>query len=111
MDPRAVTEVASDIPPPGRCFCRIAIDELAGWARKKYVERIPTVQLLRMAKGPGEREAIGIVALLDVPDIEVIRMMSPLTPSGCNILACRDRVKEWLADILDMHPSPHGVAS
>jgi hypothetical protein len=91
--------------PPRRCFCQVAIDELAGWARKKYLDRIPTLDLLRMAQDPRQREAIGIVALLDVPDDEVIRMMTPITQAGCNILVCRDHLKAWLADMLDLRPA------
>ena len=106
---QGATAAASEIPPPSRCFCQIAIDELTGWARKRFLERTPTIQLLKLARNPQEREAVGIVAILDVPDDEVIRMMTPLTPAGCNILACRDHVKRWLADMLEMHPASQGA--
>ena len=33
---------------------------------------------------------IGIVALLDIPDADVILLLTPLTQSHCNVLACRD---------------------
>ena len=102
--------LASEIPPPSRCFCQIAMDELTGWARKKYLERMPTIQLLTLARNPREKEAVGILALLDVPDDEVIRVMTPLTPSGCNILACRNHVKKWIADMLEMHPVSQAAA-
>lgn len=100
-----VETVAPGVPPPRRCFCQFTMDELAGWARKRYLERVPTIHLLTLARSPQEREAVGIVALLDVGDDEVLRMLTPLTPAGCNILACRDTVKKWLADILEMHPA------
>jgi len=103
---QAAMTLASEIPPPKRCFCQITMDELTGWARKRYLEQIPTIRLLSLAKSPQQREAVSIVALLDVADDEVIRMLTPLTPSGCNILACRDTVKKWLVDILGMHPAP-----
>ena len=98
-----------NVPTPTRCFCRIELDQLTGWARKKYLDHLPTIQLLALAKNPGEREAVAIVALLDVPDEEIVRMMTPLSLAGCNILACRDHVKRWLSDMLAMHPVAPGV--
>ena len=89
-------EFATVVPTPSRCFCQITLRDLKPWARLKYVEHVPTLRLLQMAKGAEEREAIGIVALLDVPDDEVIRMLSPLSQAHCNILACRDHVRDWL---------------
>ncbi len=101
-------ERATDRPAPTRCFCQITLRELKPWARLKYIEHVPTVRLLQMAKGAEEREAVGIVALLDVPDDEVIRMLSPLSQARCNILECRDHVREWLRDMVSTLPEPKG---
>jgi len=90
----------SVIPIPHRCFCQIAPEELKRWARLKFVEHVPTLELLGLARDLREKEAVGIVALLDVSDDEVIRMMRPLSQSRCNILACRDHVREWLHAML-----------
>ncbi len=89
-----------DVPLPGRCFCEITMDELVGWARKRYLEGISTVELLSMAKSRQEKEAVGMVALLDVSDDELARILSPLRASDCNVLACRDHVRRWLQGIL-----------
>lgn len=90
----------SQFPVPQRCFCRVAIGDLRRWARKKYVEQVPTMELLAMAKNPRQKQAVSIVALLDLPDDVVIRMLTPLAKPGCRILACRDHVKRWLRDML-----------
>ena len=29
--------IAQDIPAPRRCFCHLPMEELVGWARKKYL--------------------------------------------------------------------------
>jgi hypothetical protein len=89
-----------DAPIPGRCFCQIAMDDLIGWARKRFLEGLSTVQLLATAKNPQEREAVGIVALLDVSDEELARVLSPLRASDCNVLACREHVRKWLGEML-----------
>ena len=85
MSSESVT-IAQDIPAPRRCFCHL-----------------PTIQLLGTAKEGREKEAVGIVALIDVPDDDVIHLLSPLAQPGCRILACRDYVKRWLTDMLAMH--------
>jgi hypothetical protein len=92
--------VAEAIPAPTRCFCQIPVSELIVWARRKFLDHLSTIQLLAMASDQREREAVGIVALLDIPDADVILLLTPVTPSHCNILACRDRLREWLQAML-----------
>jgi hypothetical protein len=36
------------------------------------LDPVPAIHLLKRAQDPQEREAVGIVALLDVPDDEVV---------------------------------------
>jgi hypothetical protein len=91
---------ARELPMPHRCFCRVPIADLRRWARKKYVEQVPTMDLLAMAKTRRQKEAVSIVALLDLPDDQVIRMLTPLARPGCHILACRDHAKQWLRGML-----------
>lgn len=88
------------IPRPTRCFCQIPVHELIGWAQRKYLDHLSTIQLLAMAKDHREREAVSIVALLDIPDADVILLMTPLTQSHCNVLACRDHLRDWLHAML-----------
>jgi hypothetical protein len=99
------------VPTVRRCFCQIAVRELIRWARLKYVEGVSTVELLRLAADHQEREAIGIVALLDVPDEDMVRILSPLAPSYCNVLTCRDHLRNWLKTMLAFsggHEVHHG---
>lgn len=99
-DEESVAGPAGQLPAPHRCFCRVAIGDLRRWARKKYVEQVPTMELLAMAKNPRQKQAVSIVALLDLPDDVVIRILTPLTKPGCRILVCRDQVKQWLCGML-----------
>jgi hypothetical protein len=76
------------------------VHALIGSARRKYLDHLSTIQLLAMAKDPHEREAVSIVALLDIPDADVVLLMTPLTQSHCNVLACRDQLRDWLHAML-----------
>ena len=100
VDEESVAGSAGQLPVPRRCFCRVAIGDLRRWARKKYIEQVPTMELLAMAKNPRQKQAVSIVALLDLSDDVVIRMLTPLAKPGCRILACRDHVKQWLRGML-----------
>jgi hypothetical protein len=90
----------SVLPTPTRCFCQIPLRELKRWATLKFVEHASTMTLLGLAKDRREREAVAIVALLDVPDEDVIRMMTPLAQPNCHVLECRAHVRSWLRDML-----------
>jgi hypothetical protein len=96
----SVAGAALQLPRPHHCFCRIAIGELRRWARMKYIEHVPTMDLMALAKNPRQKEAVSIVALLDLPDDVVIRMLAPLAKPDCRILACRDHVRQWLDGML-----------
>lgn len=98
-------EVQESRPHPARCFCQLPLSALWPWARRKYVERATTMQLLEQARTPEERDAVGIVALLDLPDEDILRLLRPLADPACDILACRDHVRRWLWDVLP-HPIP-----
>jgi hypothetical protein len=56
-------------------------------------------------------DAVGLVVLLDVPDEEVIRMLSPLTQTHCDVLACRDHVRAWLRGMLATLSAPGGATA
>jgi hypothetical protein len=86
---------------PRHCFCQLPMRALRRWARKRYIEHVPTIELLAEARGPRQQEVVGIVALLDVPDEEVVRLMGPLGRPGCRVLECRDAVKRWLTTMLE----------
>ena len=97
---REAVASAETIPAPTRCFCQIPVRELIVWARRKFLDHLSTIQLLAMAGDQREREAVSIVALLDIPDADVVLLLTPLTPSHCNVLACRDHLRDWLHAML-----------
>jgi hypothetical protein len=99
---------AETLPAIRHCFCEIAARDLMRWARLKFIEGASTMALLRLAASPQEREAIGIVALLDVPDDDIVRLLRPVAPSHCNVLVCRDHLREWLRSTLAF-PGGHEV--
>jgi hypothetical protein len=94
------------LPAIRHCFCEIATRDLIRWARLKFIEGASTMALLRLAASPQEREAIGIVALLDVPDDDIVHLLGSVAPSRCNILACRDRLRAWLGVMLAFPGEP-----
>jgi len=85
---------------PHRCFCQIPVRDLRRWAQLKYIEHASTLALLGLARDQQEREAVVLVALLDVSDDDLVRMMTPLTQPNCSVLACREHVRTWLRDML-----------
>jgi hypothetical protein len=68
---------------PRHCFCDIPPRDLRRWARRRFVEGRETLELLRMATRPRDRAAVCVVAMLDLPDDEVVRLLGPRTQPGC----------------------------
>ncbi len=93
---------ASKLISPSHCFCHIPPRDLRRWARKRVVEGRETMDLLRMARRPRDRAAVCVVAMLDLPDDEVQRLLGPRTQPGCQVLTCRDHVRKWLDHMLQV---------
>lgn len=73
---------------PKQCFCHFQIDDLKKWARKRYCEHYSTVELLSLTEDSHEREIISAVALLDVDEQTMLKMMGDVNMPEHHILHC-----------------------
>lgn len=81
------------LPHPKHCFCHIPGKELQKWAFQRYKENISTVDLLASTDDPREKEIISAVALLDVDDATLLKMMGDVNLPEHHILHCREKVR------------------
>ncbi len=81
---------------PQHCFCEIPDAELAPWVQKRYGENIPTVKLLHSTDDPSQKEIISIVALLDVDEESMLKLMGDVDKPEHHIIHCREHVKRML---------------
>lgn len=86
---------------PTNCFCHIPIEDLKKWVLKRYKENIPTIELINLAQNEEEREIISVVALLDVDDATLLKMMGNVSLPEHHILHCRDNVKRIVAEMIE----------
>jgi len=64
---------------------------------KKFIQRIPTVELIHNAKSEREKELIEVVAMLDLDDVVAeIMIREKMSGESCNVLSCRDILKRKL---------------
>ena len=75
------------------CFCHYSKDELKKWTVKHYCEHYSTVELMVSTDDPHEKEIISIVALLDVDEEVMIKMMGNVNKPDHHIIHCRDNVR------------------
>ena len=86
----------TDLIHPTHCFCQVPDEELRPWVLKRYVEHNSTLDLLKSTDDPHEKELISIVALLDLDDDTMLRMMGDVDMPEHHILHCRLNVKQML---------------
>ena len=86
----------SELIPPRHCFCEIPETELRPWVQKRYVDKIPTMTLLHSTNDLHQREIISIVALLDVDDESMLKLMGDVDKPDHHIIHCRESVKRML---------------
>lgn len=81
---------------PSRCFCQIPDEEMQPWVKKRYVDHVPTMELLQSTDDPHEKEVISIVSMLDVDDESLLSMMGGVDMPAHHIIDCRDKVRHML---------------
>ena len=77
-------------------LCTIPIEELGFWAEKRFINKTPTLELLKQAKTDRDKEIITVVGMLDVDDEQLYQMLGAAKETDCNIFACRQKLKTWL---------------
>jgi hypothetical protein len=82
---------------PG-CLGNYDFDQIAFFARKRFIEGFQTITLLEPAQSQREREEIALVCMLDIADEQVRDLQLSCRHSGtCKVTTCRSRLKEMIS--------------
>ena len=85
-----------------KCLGNYDFDQIAYFAKKRYVEGYNTVALLEQAESEREKEEIALVCLLDLEDDKIRDLQLCCTHShACVVIDCRDKLKEIIQQELD----------
>lgn len=71
------------------CFCHYSPNNLIKWIRRRFIENIPTIELINNAESAEEVEAISLVGLIDVKENDLLNIMSDVEKENSHILECR----------------------
>jgi len=71
------------------CFCHHGPLNLIKWVKRRYIDHIPTVELIAAAQSQEDIEAIALVGLIDVPETVLLESMSDVERHDKHILECR----------------------
>ena len=78
-----------------RCLGNYDFDQIAYFAKKRFVDGFNTVALLQQARSEREKEEIALVCLLDLEDDRIRDLQLCCTHShACEVIDCRDKLKE-----------------
>jgi len=79
------------------CLGKYDFDQIALYARKRFIEGIDTVSLMNQAKSETEREEIALVCLLSVDD-EVVKdiQLNCRYAGTCKLTNCHDKLRDLL---------------
>jgi hypothetical protein len=90
-----------------KCLGNYDFDQIAYFARKRFVERCDTVTLLEQARSEREKEEIALVCLLDIEDDRIRDLQLSCKHAGiCKVMDCRDKLKKMIEEELAKQASP-----
>lgn len=82
---------------PG-CFGNYDFDNIANFARKRFVEGNSTISLLEQARSETEKEEIALVCMLDIDDEIVLDInLDCRYADDCKVTNCRDKLRNLIA--------------
>lgn len=85
---------------PG-CLGNYDFDQIASFARKRFVEGYDTLSLMEQAKSEREKEEIALVCMLDVEDDQIRDLqLSCKYSRQCKVTTCREKLKKMITDEL-----------
>lgn len=84
------------------CLGNYDFDDIARFAKLRFVDGVETVALLESATSQREQEEIALVAMLDVDD-DLIRdlRLDCQHAAQCKATDCRERLKALIEELLD----------
>ena len=86
---------------PG-CVGKYDFDEIIFFAKKRFIEGLDTITLLKQARSVREKEEIILISLLDVEDDQVKDIQLDCShATNCQVQNCRQRLKQMFKDSLD----------
>jgi hypothetical protein len=81
---------------PG-CLGNYDFDQIAFFARKRFIEGCQTVTLLEQARSQREKEEIALVCMLDIADDQVRDLqLSCRHSETCKVTTCRNMLKNMI---------------
>jgi hypothetical protein len=90
-----------------KCLGNYDFDQIAYFARKRFVEGCNTVTLLEQARSEREKEEIALVCLLDIEDDRIRDLQLCCKHAGiCEVMDCRDKLKKMIAEELAKQATP-----
>jgi hypothetical protein len=80
-----------------RCLGNYNFDNIAFFAKKRFVEGWNTIELMEAATSEREKEEIALVSLLDLEDDKIRDLQLCCKYAGpCKVIDCRDRLKKMI---------------
>ena len=84
-----------------KCIGNYDFEQIAFYAKKRFVEGINTIELMESANSEREKEEIALVCLLDIDDNEIRELkLSCKYAERCKAIDCRDKLKKMIDDEL-----------
>ncbi len=87
------------------CMGNYDFDNIAFFAKKRFIDGCYTIELIEQAKTQREKEEIALVCLLHVSNNEIQDLeLSCNYASECKILDCRERLINMIAEEIGIYP-------
>lgn len=88
------------------CMGNYDFDNIAFFAKKRFVEGCNTIDLMGAAETQREKEEIALVSLLDVANDEIRDIQLSCKHTGqCKVMDCRERLKKMIAEEIGTYPN------
>ena len=94
--------MASYIP---ECMGNYNFDNIAFYAKRRFIEGCNTIDLMAAAKTQAEKEEVALVCLLHVSNDQILDLkLSCKHASECKVMDCRERLINMITEEIGTYP-------
>ena len=88
-----------------KCMGSYDFDQIAFYAKKRFIDDCSTMDLMQAAKSEHEMEEIALVSMLHIANDQMLELeLTCKNASKCKVMDCRERLRNMITEEMGRDP-------
>ena len=88
-----------------KCMGSYDFEQIAFYAKKRFIDDCSTMDLMQAAKSEHEKEEIALVSMLHIANDQMVELeLTCKYANKCKVMECRERLRKMISKEMGMNP-------